>query len=78
MLKKNTDPPKRWRTKEAAAIARAVQAAGGTVELTGKGHLKITGPAGLAIVGSDPGSNRLATAIRTIERNTGLTLGTVT
>jgi hypothetical protein len=64
----------RGRSKEARAIERAVEAAGGTVERTGQGHLKITGPRGVAIVASDPGSNAMRTTLRTIERRAGLCL----
>lgn len=62
----------RGRSKE--AIERAVIRSGGTVERTGKGHLKITGPAGVAIVASDPGSNSMRTTLRTIEQRAGLKL----
>lgn len=64
----------RGRSKEAREIERAVIAAGGTVERTGAGHLKITGPAGVAIVTSDPGSNAMRTTLRTIEQRAGLRL----
>jgi hypothetical protein len=64
----------RGRSKEAREIERAVVRAGGTVERTGKGHLKITGPAGVAIVASDPGSNSMRTTLRTIEQRAGLKL----
>jgi hypothetical protein len=67
--------PGRGRTKEARELARAVAAAGGVVERTGKGHLKITGPSGTAIVASDPGSNSMAQTLRTIRRETGLVIG---
>lgn len=64
----------RHRTKEARDIERAVVAAGGTVERTGKGHLKVKGPAGFAIVGSDPGSNAMRATLRTIKQKAGLQL----
>jgi len=64
----------RGRSKEARDIERAVVRAGGTVERTGQGHLKITGPGGVAIVASDPGSNAMRTTLKTIERKAGLTL----
>jgi cold shock CspA family protein len=77
MPPKKQRPPKRWRTKEAREIAETVQKAGGTVELTGKGHLKITGPEGTAIVASAPDTGRqggraLANTLATIQRETGL------
>lgn len=64
----------RGRSKEARQIERAVIKAGGSVERTGQGHLKITGPAGVAIVASDPGSNAMRTTLRTIEQKAGLQL----
>lgn len=73
MVKKNGGTG-RGRSKEARQIERAVVKAGGTVERTGKGHLKITGPNGVAFVASDPGSNAMRTTLRTIERQAGLEL----
>lgn len=64
----------RGRSKEARQIERAVIKLGGTVERTGAGHLRITGPAGIAIVSSDPGSNAMRTTLRTIEQKAGLKL----
>lgn len=64
----------RGRTKEARAIEAAVLEAGGTIERTGNGHLKITGPLGVAFTTSDPGNNAMRTALRTIERYSGLKL----
>lgn len=77
MPRKKQGPPKRWRTKEAREIAETVQKAGGDVELTGKGHLKITGPDGTAIVASAPDTGRqggraLVNTLATIQRETGL------
>lgn len=79
MRRKKQGPPKRWRSKEAREIAAVVEKAGGTVELTGKGHLRITGPAGIAIVASAPdtghqGGRALANTWTTIERETGLSV----
>lgn len=42
----------RYRTKEAREIADQVKAAGGAVELNGRGHLKVTGPLGSIVIGS--------------------------
>lgn len=44
MAMKRKGAPGRGRTKEAREITAKVEAAGGTVERTGKGRLKITGP----------------------------------
>ena len=71
--------PRRWRSKAAREIAAAVEQADGTIELTGKGHLRITGPAGTAVVASAPdsghqGGRALANTWATIERETGLVL----
>ncbi len=78
MALKKQSTPKRWRSREARDIAKAVEDAGGTVERTGKGHLKVTGPEGTAIVASAPdtghqGGRALANTWATITRETGLT-----
>jgi hypothetical protein len=49
-------------------IARAVRAAGGTVELTARGHLKVTGPCGVAFVGVHGSSWRNERNARTLIR----------
>jgi hypothetical protein len=54
MALKKQATPKRWRSKEAKEIVAAVQRAGGQVERTASGHLKVIGPAGAAIVASAP------------------------
>ena len=54
MALKKQATPKRWRSKEAKEIVAAVQRAGGQVERTASGHLKVIGPAGSAIVASAP------------------------
>lgn len=77
MALKKQSTPKRWRSKEARDIARAVVAAGGTVERTAKGHLKITGPMGVAVVASAPdtghqGGRAPANTWATITDKTGL------
>jgi hypothetical protein len=46
--------PDGWRTKEAAELARKVRRAGGTAEITGKGHIRVTGPLGSTVVASAP------------------------
>lgn len=63
---------KKQRTKEGKEVVKRVEAAGGAVERTGKGHLKIIGPKGVAFVGSDPGSNRMEKTYETIRNETGL------
>jgi hypothetical protein len=76
MAKKKPGTPKRWRTKEAREVVSAVKAAGGQVELTSDGHLRITGPDGEAIVASAPGAGRVLTmTYATIRRETGLEVG---
>jgi hypothetical protein len=77
-LKKRTTP-KRWRSKEAREIATAVQRAGGQVERTASGHLKVIGPAGSAIVASAPNTGRtggraIHNTLATIRSKTGLDL----
>ena len=54
MALKKQSTPKRWRSKEAKEIIAAVQRAGGQVERTASGHLKVIGPGGSAIVASAP------------------------
>jgi hypothetical protein len=44
MALKKQPTPKRWRSKEAKQIVAAVQRAGGQVERTASGHLKVIGP----------------------------------
>jgi hypothetical protein len=58
MALKKQATPKRWRSKDAKAIVAAVQRAGGQVERTASGHLKVIGPAGSAIVASAPTTGR--------------------
>jgi hypothetical protein len=75
-LKKQANP-KRWRSKEAKEIVAAVQRAGGQVERTASGHLKVTGPAGSAIVASAPSGSRtggraIHNTLATIRSKTGL------
>lgn len=72
---------RRWPSKEVREIVAAVTAAGGTVQLTSKGHLRITGPGGVAIIGSSPNAGRqgkrgLANTLATIRRETGLSIDT--
>jgi hypothetical protein len=69
--------PQRWRSKEAKEIIAAVQRAGGQVERTASGHLKIIGPAGSAIVASAPNAGRAGgravhNTLATIRSKTGL------
>jgi hypothetical protein len=66
----------RWRSKEAEIVA-AVQRAGGQVERTASGHLKVIGPAGSAIVASAPNTGRTGgravhNTLATIRSKTGL------
>jgi hypothetical protein len=75
-LKKRANP-KEWRSKEAKEIVAAVRQAGGTVERTASGHLKVTGPAGIAIVASAPSTGRtggraIHNTLATIRSKTGL------
>jgi hypothetical protein len=44
MALKKRVTPKRWRSKEAKEIVAAVQRAGGQVERTASGHLRVIGP----------------------------------
>ena len=77
MALKKQATPKRWRSKEAKEIVAAVQRAGGQVERTASGHLKVIGPAGSAIVASAPNTGRTGgravyNTLATIRSKTGL------
>ena len=77
MALKKQASPKRWRSKKAKAIVAAVQRAGGQVERTASGHLKVIGPAGSAIVASAPNTGRAGgravhNTLATIRSKTGL------
>lgn len=70
--------PERWRSKTARKLAKDVRAAGGDVERTGTGKLKITGPAGSVTI-HEPGSETRpdlarASAAKVIKDGTGLEL----
>ena len=74
---KRQETPKRWRSKQAKQIVAAVQRAGGQVERTASGHLKVIGPAGSAIVASSPNTGRTGgravhNTLATIRNKTGL------
>ena len=58
-------------------LVAAVQRAGGRVERTASGHLKVTGPSGTAIVASAPSAGRAGgravhNTLATIRSKTGL------
>ena len=77
MALKKPASPKRWRSKQAKEIVAAVQRAGGQVERTASGHLKVIGPAGSAIVASAPNTGRAGgravhNTLATIRSKTGL------
>jgi hypothetical protein len=77
MALKKPAAPKRWRSKEAKELVAAVQRAGGRVERTASGHLKVTGPSGTAIVASAPSAGRAGgravhNTLATIRSKTGL------
>lgn len=65
----------RPRSKETRKLLQAIAAAGGEVERTGRGHLKVTGPAGVAIVGSDiVGNAAWRNTLQTLRVKAGLDL----
>jgi len=41
------------RAKQIRALTQRIKRAGGEVEMTSSGHLKVTGPTGTALLGSD-------------------------
>jgi hypothetical protein len=75
MTLKKQARPKRWRDKASRELARAIRAAGGDVERTSRGHMRVTGPAGSIVVTPDTGSSRTTANTRAqIRRDTGLDL----
>lgn len=67
----------RWPTKEAADLARSVEKAGGHAMRTARGHMKVTGPGGVAFVATKlggSGGRTLVNTMATIARKTGLVL----
>jgi hypothetical protein len=77
MALKKQATPKRWRSKEAKEIVAAVQRAGGQVERTASGLLKVFGPAGSSFVASaritgSAGGRAVLNTLATIRSKTGL------
>lgn len=69
-------PRKRFSTKEARELVAAVRRAGGTAEQTERGHFRVTGPLGVALVGSHLSNARsLANSVAAIRREAGLNIG---
>jgi hypothetical protein len=69
--------PQTLALKEAKEIVAAVQRAGGQVERSASGHLKVIGPAGVAVVASAPNTGRAGgravhNTLATIRSKTGL------
>jgi hypothetical protein len=67
--------PGRSNGKRTREFIAAIRQAGGEVELTAKGHLRVTGPAGVTVVGSRHGpTDRRAqlNALSELRRRTGL------
>jgi hypothetical protein len=62
------------RRKEARKLVAQIEAAGGSVEESGVGKLKVTGPAGVAHVGDNLQGAARIRAVKAIERHTGLEL----
>lgn len=70
--------PERWRSNAARKLVQAVRKAGGHVERTGRGQIKITGPAGSVTI-HEPSADtrrdlRSDSAIQKITEATGLDL----
>lgn len=65
-------PQRRTRTKDGLAVIKAVERAGGSVIITSKGHLRVTGPTGIAIVASAPANNSMQETVQTIRKYAGL------
>lgn len=72
-VKRRSTIPKKFKSKHARAICKAVAAAGGTVRVTAKGHFLVTGPAGNALVGTAGASyHATANAVASIRKYSGL------
>jgi hypothetical protein len=72
-----TSDPETLAVQGSQTDRRAVQRAGGQVERTASGHLKVTGPTGAAIVASAPNAGRAGgravhNTLATIRSKTGL------
>ena len=70
--------PERWRSNAARKLVQAVRKAGGHVERTGRGQIKITGPAGSVTI-HEPSTDtrrdlRSDSAVQKIIEGTGLDL----
>lgn len=64
--------------KRTRALVDAIVRSGGEVEQTTKGHLRVTGPTGVTVVGSRHGSPSARSDLNiktTLRRMTGLKLG---
>lgn len=58
-------------------LISAIEAAGGTVSTTTKGHLKVMGPKGIAIIGRpgrDPHQRTLQNELTRLRNNAGLNI----
>jgi hypothetical protein len=71
--------PERWRSSAARKLVQAVRRAGGQVERTGTGQIKVTGPAGSVTIHEPAGDTRRDlrgdSAAKAIADATGLDLG---
>ncbi len=71
--------PERWRSSAARGLAAAVRAAGGSVERSGVGRIKVTGPDGTITIQEPAGESRRdlrrSSAAKKIAEATGLDLG---
>ena len=69
----------RWRSPAARQLVSAIRAADGTVERTGRGRLKVTGPAGAVTIQEPSGETRRDlrrdSAARIVTERTGLVIG---
>ena len=71
--------PERWRSNAARQLVRAVRDAGGTVERTGTGRIRVTGPSGSITIQEPSGDTRRDlrrdSAVAKINEATGLRVG---
>jgi hypothetical protein len=73
-MRRRKSPYRSARSKETRKLITAIEQAGGSVTVTARGHLKVLGPGGLAIVGSasPTGRHDRENTLTTLRRHAGL------
>jgi hypothetical protein len=66
---------RKWRSKDTRRLVLQIEAAGGTVEFTERGHIIVRGPGGTATIPSNPGNIKAPAITRAIlKREAGIEL----